>query len=260
MGWIHADGLKFGLERTVRYGTHPRAMTFTGSGAWKANEQMSTALDRAAARRSAILAVASGVFLRDGYSAAAMSDITAQLGGSKATLYKYFPSKRELFLAVVQDHAERALIELTPVKDANDLESTLLNMGLGFLRNILSEDSIAFYRLMISEAGRFPEIGTLFYSQHRSRLVSPLATHFQREFDVERLGFVDPLEAGELFYDLCAGSLHRRALLGVPTQLEDGAMNAQVERAVSMFLKICSAQGGDLAGMITERRQGFVVA
>ena len=51
-----------------------------------------------------------------GYERTSMSEIAARLGGSKATLYSYFPSKEELFFGVVQlkvgGELEPALLEL----------------------------------------------------------------------------------------------------------------------------------------------------
>jgi len=205
----------------------------------------SAAVDRSALRRDQILGIAAEVFLRDGFSGAAMSDIAERVGGSKATLYNYFPSKKDLFLAVIQDRAGQALEQLGPSSgDYADLAAALRDIGLRTLRNVLGADSIAFYRLLISEAGRFPEIGTFFYAEHRRRIVAPLIPHLQRELDIAGLGFADHLEAGELFYDLCAGSIHRRALMGVPVASGNDAIAAQVDRAVTMFLRLCDRDGG----------------
>jgi hypothetical protein len=48
------------------------------------------------ARREAILAAAKAVFEEMGFEQATMSEITARVGGSKATLYRYFDSKEAL--------------------------------------------------------------------------------------------------------------------------------------------------------------------
>src|SRR3546814_3896105 len=50
------------------------------------------------ARKDAILGVALEVFREVGFEAASMSQISARVGGSKATLYNYFASKEELLL------------------------------------------------------------------------------------------------------------------------------------------------------------------
>ncbi len=49
-------------------------------------------------RRSTILGHALDIFRKEGFERASMSQIAAQVGGSKATLYNYFSSKEELLL------------------------------------------------------------------------------------------------------------------------------------------------------------------
>lgn len=53
------------------------------------------------ARRQAILDVAAQAFQELGFERTSMSGICARVGGSKATLYNYFPSKEELFFEVI---------------------------------------------------------------------------------------------------------------------------------------------------------------
>ena len=57
-------------------------------------------------RRQAILDAADEIFLEAGFQAASMAAIAARVGGSKGTLYNYFPSKEDLFLACVSRHCE----------------------------------------------------------------------------------------------------------------------------------------------------------
>ena len=51
------------------------------------------------ARRSRILAAATTLFASRGFSAVQMDDVARLAGMGKPTLYRYFPSKAELFLA-----------------------------------------------------------------------------------------------------------------------------------------------------------------
>jgi AcrR family transcriptional regulator len=55
------------------------------------------------ARRTLLLETAQLLFLRDGYNATTMEGIAAAADVSKATLYKYFPDKDELFFALVSE-------------------------------------------------------------------------------------------------------------------------------------------------------------
>ncbi len=56
------------------------------------------------ARRTQLLAAAQQVFVRSGYHAAAMDEIADQAGVSKPVLYQHFPSKLELYLALLDQH------------------------------------------------------------------------------------------------------------------------------------------------------------
>src|SRR2546421_12237852 len=58
------------------------------------------------ARRKQLLAAAQEVFVAQGYHAAAMDDIAERAGVSKPVLYQHFPSKLELYLALLDTHCD----------------------------------------------------------------------------------------------------------------------------------------------------------
>jgi AcrR family transcriptional regulator len=58
------------------------------------------------ARRAQLLAAAQEVFVAQGYHAAGMDDIADRAGVSKPVLYQHFPGKLDLYLALVDQHAE----------------------------------------------------------------------------------------------------------------------------------------------------------
>ncbi|MGN6302349.1 MAG: TetR/AcrR family transcriptional regulator [Angustibacter sp.] len=58
------------------------------------------------ARRAQLLVAAQEVFVRAGYHQAAMDEIADQAGVSKPVLYQHFPSKLELYLALLDQHTE----------------------------------------------------------------------------------------------------------------------------------------------------------
>src|SRR3982751_1325072 len=61
------------------------------------------------ARRKQLLAAAQQVFVAQGYHAAAMDDIADRAGVSKPVLYQHFPSKLELYLALLDQGSERLI-------------------------------------------------------------------------------------------------------------------------------------------------------
>src|ERR1051325_10821373 len=58
-------------------------------------------------RRAQLLASALEVFVAQGYHAAAMDDIADRAGVSKPVLYQHFPGKLELYLALLDESAEK---------------------------------------------------------------------------------------------------------------------------------------------------------
>ncbi len=56
------------------------------------------------ARRAQLLAAAQEVFVAQGYHATLMDDIAERAGVSKPVLYQHFPSKLDLYLALLDEH------------------------------------------------------------------------------------------------------------------------------------------------------------
>ncbi|MEP7024148.1 MAG: TetR/AcrR family transcriptional regulator, partial [Actinomycetota bacterium] len=59
------------------------------------------------ARRRQLLGAAQEVFVAQGYHAAAMDDIAVRAGVSKPVLYQHFPGKLDLYLALLDESADK---------------------------------------------------------------------------------------------------------------------------------------------------------
>jgi AcrR family transcriptional regulator len=71
-----------------------------------ANDRASRAERKAQSRRS-ILDAARDVFFRDGFMAANLDEVAEKAGVAKGTLYRYFESKADLYVAVLADNGTR---------------------------------------------------------------------------------------------------------------------------------------------------------
>ena len=107
------------------------------------------------AKRLAILNAAAEVFREVGFERASMSEIRARVGGSKATLYNYFPSKENLFFEVMYQAEELELGAITAAldSDTDDLKQELLHFGQRLVPALYSPEAIAIRRLAIAELG-----------------------------------------------------------------------------------------------------------
>lgn len=194
-------------------------------------------------RRSAILEIARSAFLQDGYSGTSMSQIAARVGGSKATLYNYFPSKKELFIAVADEFCAQKLMLLFDVGEmAGGIRLALSAFVRRFLPMLLADDIVAFYRLVVAEAGRFPELGRELFEMGPNRGVKRMAEYFERAMETGEIRNGDPIAAAEQFLDLSAGLLNRGRLWNVFVDVSPEQLEMHIERIVTTFL---AAYGND---------------
>lgn len=187
-------------------------------------------------RRETILKIAHAAFLEDGYAATSMSSIAAKVGGSKATLYNYFSSKEELFSAVIEERCRDFQEMLYDADlDSQDFRKALTFLGTEAVRWMLRDDSIATYRLITAESGRFPELGRAFYLAGPQRGKEMLAEFFGRAAEKGHLkpGYMTGLAVH--FMTLCKGELQHRKLWNIDTPT-DKDIETTVATAVNVFL------------------------
>jgi AcrR family transcriptional regulator len=76
--------------------------------------------EAAAQRRVAILEAARAVFARQGYAETVVDDIAAQAGVAKGTVYLYFPSKEQIYLAALMEDARNLHAESRSAMESAD--------------------------------------------------------------------------------------------------------------------------------------------
>jgi AcrR family transcriptional regulator len=72
-------------------------------------------------RRAQLLTAATDLFVTHGYHATVMDDIAEHAGVSKPVLYQHFPSKLELYLALLERHTEELIRRVqTAIEETHD--------------------------------------------------------------------------------------------------------------------------------------------
>jgi len=169
-------------------------------------------------RRSEIVEVARRAFLDQGYSATSMSAIADELGGSKATLWSHFSSKEELFIAVVDAQVALFACAMEDAIGSGTYSTALLRrFCVRFLTMLMQPDSIALFRVIMGDGGRFPEINSIFHVRGPARAIASLTDSLKSRFpfqEAQRLAVLifggmvgwrthvltrpEPLQPGEL--------------------------------------------------------------
>ena len=161
-----------------------------------------TAAERRA-REAQILASALAVFLQSGFGGATVDELATAAKVTKRTIYAYFGDKEALFTAMVQDLAVG--VSLNAATDHGTLEALAANIVM----RVHSDELVGLHRLVIAEAGRFPELARVLYTHGDARHIARLAEHIRAERGVGFESLAEPL------FSLLLGEKHRRRLLGL---------------------------------------------
>ena len=126
---------------------------------------------RAEARPQELLEAALAEFVARGYAATRLEEVARRAGVSKATLYLYYENKAELFKAVVRNALVANLDEGESMVDAfeGDSRELLVYVLTEFTRRISESPLSGIPKLVMAEAGNFPEIASFYYEEVVSR-------------------------------------------------------------------------------------------
>jgi len=148
-------------------------------------------------RKARILAAATKLFLKDGYGETSIDAIVSESGGSKATLYSFFPTKADLFRAVVDSIVASA--ESAELKSLDNIRDTLVHFSEQRLRVVFSRKHRALMRLIIAERDRFPDIARMYYERGPLHGDTLLRDYFETLIDKGLIDIQSPVEASEFF-------------------------------------------------------------
>ncbi len=191
-----------------------------------------------------ILNVARQLFLERGYDAVSLDDILEQVGGSKSTLYSYYGGKEGLFAATVEKMCTEKLGPLLAMDMADLDPKTALNaVGRQFLTIISDPQGRAFFRAMISEAQRFPELASRFFSAGPERMLRLLRRSIEQWQKEGLLKCGNPEAMAGQFLGLMMGSYHLKSLLGLMEPLTDKQIRSWVARGTDIFLEGAIGRG-----------------
>ncbi len=137
-------------------------------------------------RPDAILDSALVLFRRRGVAATRIEDIAKGAGLSKGAVYLYFDSKETMVKALV----ERAVLPLAKQFEmiASDIKPSQIHANIELFTAMLSEkvldqNVVAVPLLIISEAGRFPELAEFYRQQILDRVIAAIAKLLQAGMD-----------------------------------------------------------------------------
>ena len=191
--------------------------------------------------RAAVIAAARTLFLRNGYAGTTMEEVAEAAGLTKRTVYNIYSDKSALFSEIVADvmaFAERFARELPAAfreVRGPDPGPALHGLGRRLALAILRPEVIALRRLLIREAGTFPELGAQYFERAPGRVLVALTEGFAGLHRARLLRTEDPRRAAEQFAYLVVGAPLDRAMLVGTVPGEDEVISRATD-GVDTFL------------------------
>jgi AcrR family transcriptional regulator len=145
------------------------------------------------ARPEEIIAAALDLFVERGFAATRLDEIAAHAGVSKGTLYLYFENKEDLFKAVVRGNVLPVLQHGESLVEnfAGSAGELLRQLVRGWWELTGSTKVAGLPKLVISEAGNFPDLAEFYYREVILRAHSMFRRVLQRGTDAGEFRKVD---------------------------------------------------------------------
>ena len=188
------------------------------------------------ARKDAIMRVALEVFREVGFDGASMSQISARVGGSKATLYNYFQSKEELLLeAMLHSAGKHADDVLELLQTEGDFATQLHRFVASLLTLINAQDTVEILRVAISVGGT-TDIGRRFYECGSHQVWMAIAHTLSEEIRKGTLHGADADMMAMHLRCLCEAEMIGN-LLGAHQHKSAAETQRKADRIVELFLR-----------------------
>jgi AcrR family transcriptional regulator len=119
------------------------------------------------ARPLELLDAALELFVEKGFAAARAEEVALRAGVSKGTLYLYYPSKEELFKAVIVRNLTSRIADTAQQVQAwqGEMAPLLKSLLVQWWQETYASPASGVFKILISEVRNFPEIAE-YYVQH----------------------------------------------------------------------------------------------
>jgi AcrR family transcriptional regulator len=193
-------------------------------------------------KRCEIIRVAAELFEQHGFDRCSMAALSERLGGSKATLYGYFPSKEDLLRAVLDfEVASETDQMMRDFPASEDLRESLILLGTAYLTKRTSALPIANIRMVANQPAD-STMGKDFYENIIRPAFQRLAGKFEKLMDEGKLKRADPWITMMHFKGLCDWDFFEKRLLGAICRPDPKEVENAVTLGTDAFLNLYAVE------------------
>ena len=188
-------------------------------------------------KRSDALNAAVLEFLEKGYASTTLASIAERAQVSTATVFRHFPTKADIFGAIMGEVFGNDPNALPPCPESGDPRAGLLEIGRDYAA-VLSDPQIrALFRVVIAEVPRFPELGHELYEKGKAPYLERLADYLAEEQKLGTLSAPDIDVAVRQFLGMINDVIFWPHMLVVDLEESEDQAERVVEAAVDTILR-----------------------
>jgi TetR/AcrR family transcriptional regulator len=164
-------------------------------------------------RQDQILTAALEVFSSKGYSSATIPAIAKSAGIAAGTIYLYYPSKRDLFIAVIENLRIIPLAKIFDQGPPQDFEVTFSDALRDQMR-FIKGDSLPRFASLMGEIQHDPELRTLFATKILRPFMLKMEEFYRKSINSGEIHQMEPSLAVRLVGSLMIGMTVLKSLEG----------------------------------------------
>jgi len=187
-------------------------------------------------RREQILNAALEIFSQKGYAAATIPEIAGAAGVAAGTIYLYFPSKRELFVAVIKNFIITTpllkLIDKIPKGDISAIFKSIIKDRLDLIKN----PTFARLPALMGDVQRDPELKEIWVREFLQPFLGQIAPGYNLMAMMGKFRRYDPEVAVRMIGGLIIGFLLLKVIEGDISPLKSKDEDKVAEDVVNFML------------------------
>jgi AcrR family transcriptional regulator len=187
-------------------------------------------------KRGLILGAATELFTELGYDKTSLARVAERAGVSTATMFKQFPTKADLFEAIVLQFWDAGADEDVTPPPAGDPRTGLAVLGSRYAGLLRRPGMAGLHRMVIAEAPRFPDLGRVQFDLGKQPFFELVRDYIESEAGRGSLRVGDVVRATTEFLGMISNFVLWPQLLLQEWSPSDEEVDATVGSAVETFL------------------------
>ena len=188
-------------------------------------------------RQAGLIAAAASLFAAKGFNGTTTKEIAKSAGVSEALVFKYFPTKRALYAAIL---AEKVTVNelLEAVEEASKKRDDHRVFTMIASSRIRPDVDSTLLRLLLFSALEGHELSDMFFGKHHKVFYDHLASYIRTRIDDGAFRPVDPLLAARAFIGMVVHHRLLHEIFGVPMhQSHEDTVSTYVDLFLTGLIK-----------------------